>query len=480
MITLYTPVTGFPDLEAKIAYGLARVGIEAYGSEKVTIKPRAGYYIVEIEADIEKLNTTFKFLCDRLLQSEYIFLNTPGIKRSGKPGEKGWNLLAREDESYQLNKYLRFSFSLKNKKEEPICNHEGNKIGVQIGFSAEASYHQSRDKIDIQKDKRGTHRPTNPKKLCKTCGLLAALGMWFASFIFSIKEKEVIVIPIPKVEAVGRDIEKIFSLQHYLRRDYLCRNQKKEPIDIPSTLIPFVFLSKIPSTVEILKNFELFIALLSRQAQVYHVDGISLIPIEDYLQFLENPYNTASVDKMLQKEAFGALQELNKFIHYKNLSSLLSFPRLYVQETSKNKETSKDKYVNLLYPETSNYLLEKVAMIREGIIENKGVRSLADTLSYFVWSKHNKNYSYADNIRNARTHEELRNIIARMLREAKLRYDQEHDKKDGEYVNIPSTSDIDEFNKWSNEAFEEVKATLFILAFTWHSYKKKEEEMQNA
>jgi len=29
MITLYTPATGFPDLEAKIAYGLARIGIEA-------------------------------------------------------------------------------------------------------------------------------------------------------------------------------------------------------------------------------------------------------------------------------------------------------------------------------------------------------------------------------------------------------------------------------------------------------------------
>jgi len=25
MITLYTPATGFPDLEAKIAYGLARI-----------------------------------------------------------------------------------------------------------------------------------------------------------------------------------------------------------------------------------------------------------------------------------------------------------------------------------------------------------------------------------------------------------------------------------------------------------------------
>jgi hypothetical protein len=346
VIELFTPATGFPDLEAKIAYGLARVGIEAFGSEEVTIKPDAGHYIIEIKGDIEKLNTTFEFLCNRLFQSEYIFLNTPGIKRSGKSGKKGWNLLAKEDEDYQLKKYAAFSFYLKNKREEPICNHEGDKIGVQIGFSAESSYHQSRNKIDVQKDKRGNRRPTNPKKLCKTCGLLAIIGMWFTSFIFNIKGKEIMTIPIPKVKITGRDIEKIFSLQHYLRKDYI-------PIDISSTLIPLIFLSKIPSTAEILKNFELFIVLLSRQAQVYHVDSISLISIENYLRFLGNPYNTASVDKMLQNKAFEGLQELNRAIYYKNLSSLLTFPRLnYVQKTLT------EKYVTLLYPKTANYLLK--------------------------------------------------------------------------------------------------------------------------
>ena len=30
MITLYTPATGFPGLEVKIAYGLARVSIESF------------------------------------------------------------------------------------------------------------------------------------------------------------------------------------------------------------------------------------------------------------------------------------------------------------------------------------------------------------------------------------------------------------------------------------------------------------------
>ncbi|MCD6318591.1 type I-A CRISPR-associated protein Csa5 [Candidatus Aerophobetes bacterium] len=472
-IILYTPATGFPDLEAKIAYGLARVGIEAFECEKVRIKPFAGYYAVEMEGDMKILNDVFKLLCNRLLQSEYIFLNTPGIKRSGKQGEKGWNLLAREDEKHQLDKYLKFSFSMKNEAGEPVCNHEGSKIGVQIGFSAGTSYHQSRDKIDTQKDKRGLHRPTSPKKLCKTCGLLATLGMWFASFIFNIKEKEVMVIPIPEDVITGADLERIFSVQHHLRRDFL-------PADIPSTLIPLVFLSKIPSTTEMFRDFKLFIALLVRQAQVYHIDSISLIAISDYLKFLENPYNTASVDRMLQKEAFGALQELNKVIYYKNLSLLLSFPRLYVQETST------DNFVNLLYPETSRYFLKEVAMIKPEIIENEAIGSVARTLRYFI---RDKKYHYADDIRNARKDsKDFEETIVKMLREAELRRVQEEEKKkagkEHKFVNIPNEKEIKELFQLANKNFDEVKTALVIIAFSFPTKGKEEleikEEVQNA
>jgi CRISPR type I-A-associated protein Csa5 len=474
LITLYTPATGFPDLEAKIAYGLARVGIEAYGSEKVTIKPAVGYYIVEIKGNIGKVNDTFEFLCNRLLQSEYIFLNTPGIKRSGKPGRKGWNLLAGKDEDYQLSKYTVFSFSLKNRKEEPICNHKGNKIGVQIGFSAGSSYHQIRDRVDVQRDKRGIHRPTNPKKLCKTCGLLTIIGMWFASFIFNVKGKEIIIIPIPKAKITGRDIEKIFSLQHYLRKDYISA-------DIPSTLIPLVFLSKIPSTAEILNDFELFTAVLSRQAQVYHVDGISLISIENYLQFLKNPYNTASVDKMSQNKAFGALRELDRAIYYKNSSSLLSFSRLYNAQ-----KTSTNKYVVLLYPGTANYLLREVVMIRPEIIENEAINSVARTLRYFI---RERKYHYVDDIRNARKDsKDFEEIVVKMLREAELRRVQEEEKKKVgkkyKFVNIPSEREIKELFRLTNENFDEVRTALTMLALSFPTKKEEiekiEEEVQNA
>ncbi|MCX7914503.1 MAG: hypothetical protein N2511_07960, partial [Thermodesulfovibrionales bacterium] len=82
MITLYTPATGFPDLETKIAYGLARVGIESFGMDKVCVINKAGFYEVNINVDIGlfgKFENTFNLICQRLLSSPYIPFKTPGI-----------------------------------------------------------------------------------------------------------------------------------------------------------------------------------------------------------------------------------------------------------------------------------------------------------------------------------------------------------------------------------------------------------------
>ncbi|MCD6456905.1 MAG: hypothetical protein J7K81_09005 [Methanophagales archaeon] len=295
----YTPATGYPDLEAKIAYGLARVGIEAFESEKVLIKPLSGYYAVKIDGNRDKLNKAFNFLCKRILRSGYIFSSTPGIKG------KAIKALVVKEKEYTLEQYVSLKSLLENKKSEAICRHESKElVGAILGLAAETSYHRSRNKIDIQ----GTGRPTNPKRLCKSCALLATLGTWYASFIFNIAKKEVMVIPTPKNEIRGEDIEKIFSIQHMLRKEYI-------KSDIPSNLIPLIFLSEIPSATSILWNFDLFVALyFSPGNRGYHIENISLIPIENYLGFLEDPYNVATVDEMKVRGAFKALQELNKII----------------------------------------------------------------------------------------------------------------------------------------------------------------------
>ncbi len=453
-ITLYTPATGFPDLEAKIAYGLARVGIEAYGTDRVKIVPEKGYYRVLIDGGIDKLNKVFDRVSSRILSSDFIPRSTPGIT-----GRSALTIKVKESENFDLSIYRNIAEVAEHKKSENFCRHkDGNAVSNVIGFTAMATTGVlcKRDGIDITYYKGEPRRPTDPRGMCKACGLLALLGMWFANFIFNIRDREIIIIPFPKEEITGRKLQEIFALQHRLRKDWISQ-------EIPQVLIPLVFLSKIPSSAVILKSFDLFIAILSRQ-QGYHVDGLFLITMENYLDFIDQaPYNVAAVDKMLKQEAFGALTQLNRAIYNKDKSSIAKFARLYVKETS-----------NLLYPETAKYLLREVAMIKEEIINNKAVRSVAKTLGYFVWNRDYQNYSFADGLRNAKTSRDVRQIFEKMVREAKLRYDQEKSKQNGNPPHLPHPDDIEQINQLmqqSEESFEQVITTLYLLAFSFESYK---------
>lgn len=455
MITLHTPATGFPDLEIKIAYGLARVGIEA-GYEPVIV-PQKGFYTVLIAGKLEKLNKTFNTVARRILGSNHIPRNTPGIT-----GSSADTIQVKGSDNLDIGIYSSVVEFAEHRVSEKFCRHKvKEKVSNVLGFTASATTGVlcKRDGIDITLYKGQPRRPTEPRNICKTCGLLAMLGIWYSSFIFNIADKEVIVIPLPTKKVSSSELQNIFSIQHQIRKEKL--GQK-----IPEVLIPIWLLSKIPSVSEILDGFDLFIAILSRQ-QGYHVDGISIISLNNYFNFLKkNSYNVASIDIMFKKKAFGALQNLNHALYYKNKSLLPKFARLYVQETST------DNWVNLLYPETTKYLLKEVAMIDSKIIENPALGSLARTLRYFI---RERKYGYADAIRNAKKEtKEFEETIAKMLREAELRrVQQEQDKKQGKkienWIYIPKEEEIKEVFRLSNEDFEGTKTALVMFAFSFPS-----------
>lgn len=459
-ITLYTPATGFPDLEIKIAYGLARVGIEAYGIERVAICDEGGYYTIVFnfdENDSDKLDKTFNLLSRRLLSSSYIPFSTPGI--AGRSAE---SISVSQDEIFSLDSYKSIIFSAENKRSENVCRHRNSSIGNILGIAVATSYHHKRDGIDTSIQQNIPRRPTNPKNICKTCALLSLLGMWYATFIFNVADREIIVVPLPKSKIKGSKLQEIFALQHQIRKKWI--NQK-----IPQALIPLIFLSTIPSSSDILKGFDLFIAVLSRQ-QGYHVDGLFLIPINKYLDFIQQTsYNIATIDNMLKKEAYSSLQELNNALYYQNKASLPKFARLYVQETSTN------NFTNLLYTETAKYLLKEVAMISPEIIENSSLGSLARTLRYFI---REKKYGYVDDIRNARKESNVfETTVAKMLREGRLRLEQK------EMIHLPTDEEMREVFRLANEDFESTKTALVILAFSFPSKAEqgeKPEEGQDA
>jgi CRISPR type I-A-associated protein Csa5 len=457
-ITLYTPATGFPDLEAKIAFGLARVGIEAVGLDKVSLNDEGGFYSIEINEDeIEKINEVFNLICKRVLSSKYIPFSTPGI--TGRSAE---SIPVAPKEFFSLDQYNEIAVKRENRRSENLCGHEGIRVGNIIGFAVSTSYHHGRNGIDVSIQQNIPRRPTNPKNICKTCALLALLGTWYGTFIFELSDKEVIAVPIPRGVVKGNRLQEIFSLQHQIRGDRL-------NLKTPQTLIPLIFLSRIPSSADILKQFDLFIGVLSRQ-QGYHVDGLFLIPIQQYLDFLEkSPFNVAAINKLIDKlirgEPCRSLIELNQAIYLADRNSLLNFCRLYV------KETSETEYVNLLYPETAKYLLKEVAMIDQNIIENPSLASLASTLRYFI---RQRKYGYADDIRNARKDSrEFEETIAKMLREGRLRLEQK------EKIHLPTEAEIKEVFRLANKDFEATKTALVVLAFSFPS-KPDEAEVKES
>ncbi|MBW1668764.1 MAG: type I-A CRISPR-associated protein Csa5 [Deltaproteobacteria bacterium] len=467
MITLYTPATGFPDLEAKIAYGLARVGLETYGVDKVTIQNDGGFYKVTFldEGETDLLDQNFNLLCRRLLSSPFIPFNTPGIG-----GRSANSIALDEDQIFSLKQYLSIQHAIANRKNENVCKHKSRSTGNVIGLTALTSFHNKRDGLDVIAQRKNPRdksspklprRPTNPKNICKSCALLALLGTWYASFVFNVADREVISIPIPRGRVRGTKLRELSALQHQVRRLWI--NQK-----VPQSLIPFMFLGQIPSSARILDGFDLFMATLSGGgSRAYRVDGIFLITIDSYLKFLRaNSYNIASIENMKRREAFGALQCLNDIIYYGKKDVLPKFARLYCQQTS----SRDNKWMSMLYPETAFYLLKEVAMIDPGIIQNEAIASLARTLRYFV---REKKYGYADSIRNARKEsKDFEETVAKMLREARLRLEQ------NEKIHLPTDDEMKEIFRLADKDFDKTKTALVILAFSFQARSEENIETE--
>ncbi|HEC91746.1 MAG TPA: type I-A CRISPR-associated protein Csa5, partial [Candidatus Atribacteria bacterium] len=292
------------------------------------------------------------------------------------------------------------------------------------------------------------------------------LGTWYGTFIFSVKEREVFAVPLPKKDINGMELSKLFSLHHIIRKEWINK-------DIPTQAIPLVLLDRIPSSTEILERFDLFVSILSRQ-QGYHVESLSIMSLEPFIDFIKySPYNVASIDIMLNKNAFTSLSSLSNLLISKNSMEITKFARGY------SKETSTNDFVKLLYRETACYLLREIGMIKNEIIENEAIESVARTLRYFI---REKKYHYADNIRNARKDsKDFENTIVKMLREAELRRVQEEKKKTNKeykFVNIPSEKEIKELFQLANKDFDGVKTALVMLAFSFPTRKEEVNELE--
>ncbi|MCX7706269.1 MAG: type I-A CRISPR-associated protein Csa5, partial [bacterium] len=192
---------------------------------------------------------------------------------------------------------------------------------------------------------------------------------------------------------------------------------------------------------------------------VEQVDFENILPFSEFI--VASPYNASVIEKLLTGEPkIASLNEISKIIEYRDKEFLPTFARLYVKETSTN------NFVNLLYPQTAKYLLREVAMLRQDIIENPALLSLARTLRYFVKER---KYGYVDDIRNARKESrDFEETISKMLREARLRLEQK------EKIHLPDEEDVKTVFQLANKDFESTKLALVILSLAFPSGGKEE------
>lgn len=452
-VTLFTPGTGFPDLEAKIAYGLARIAIEA--NWHFNLIPEKGFYKIEIlEGSLEKFNPTFIILLNRILSSDKFFDLGVKAKDKGKYSVKP-EILNNLNSINLFSLFKSISPLELSIKKDFFCGHSSiPKFGGSSGLILISSFHAGKP---YEREKRGA---TFNQNLCAVCGYLAVLGLYsFAIKVqmgFGKNKKYVIVLPIPKNVLRGKDLQMLLALQKTLHNFWLSDIQ-------PLRTFTIGLLARVPSINDVINELEIFlhVSLLSRDARgdtvVEQTEIIDAIRLSKFIA--ASPFNSSTVEKLLGNNyefpKVSSLIELNNFIEKGKFDNLAKFARSYV------KDTSNDKFTNLLYPETVKYLLKEVGMIDRKFIENSALSSLANTLRYFIKQK---KYGYADDIRNSRKNsKEFEETIAKMLREGRLRLEQ------GDNIHLPTEAEIQEVFRLANEDFEATKTALVILAFSFPS-----------
>ncbi|HOP60132.1 MAG TPA: type I-A CRISPR-associated protein Csa5 [Candidatus Saccharicenans sp.] len=477
MLSLFTPATGYPDLEAKIAFGLARVAIEA--DLNPSIIPYKGLYEIRLDCNgrpPKELNEAFLMLIERLLSSQRFF--DLGVKAKDKQKYPANSDTSERLKSCQIDLtklFCKRDISEFLIKKDIFCGHEDfNKFGGRTGLILLSSFHAGKP---YSRDKR---EDTFNLKLCEVCGYLAVLGLFSFSFNIQMGNKKnrknikhVIVLPVPRKELGPDHLLKLFGLQKTLHNYWLSDVQ-------PLRTFTLALLAKNPSISDFINGQEIYfhITLTSKDNRgdtvIEQIDSVNLYPLISFIS--SSPFNSASILKLLgnskAQPKIDSLIEIVEVIENTKINSLARFPRLYTLDTSTK------EFTNLLFPDTAKYLLKEVAMINQEIIENPAISSLAKTLRYFI---REKKYGYADDIRNARpnTHD-FEETIAKMLREGELRrLNQEQDKKAGKkvdnWIHLPKESEIKEIFRLANKDFESTKLALVILAF---SFPQKGEEQE--
>lgn len=342
-IKLYTPNTGLPDLELKIAYGLCRVAFEA--GLDFTMTPRQGWWEVEVKSEKltekeirERFKNSFVGLVVRMLGFEKGFTKVPA----------GRNIKMRQSKAqwfFGKPELVRDHLVQGDKKivyEQP---HENSRPDWPLG--GDKSHYFVCSHADIP-EFRGAGIPAiafvarswgrdKPFKnslpgLCKLCGWLSFLGYSSGFPVLAIDKKHKVVLElIPKVLLINRTVpakienegETVHFAEILSLHKTLIASESLLPMDVASVAIPLMLLSAYPTLLGLLwdmndetktaedenARFDFRFWFWFEEGQASQIKDATPDAAEAYRKFLidqgkmlPNPYNLALLKELAKSK----------------------------------------------------------------------------------------------------------------------------------------------------------------------------------
>lgn len=423
-LTLYTPGTPFPDLEAKIAFGLARLAVEVCTDLQMAWDGARYQITVRGNGDLHgRLRLALQAVCRRLLGSEMAYL-LPGIQ------SKYRHLYRPDSDAFPYKDGAAIDVYLapptgggsaghtvcghRKLGNQPLPNYGGSaKGGLLLVHSPHAGKPYARNRVD-----RRLQQP-----LCAACGLVAILGTHSACVRADLVSREgsrrppvAVVTPVPR-KAVGlAQVRQWLAAQPYA-------NGGRVPGEVPATCLPLVLLTTYPHLAELVQDTaaDLHVAAFGADSRGNYTRLLSqhLTAAQRLARFVvADPRCAATVARLVrprsgQRLDTAPLQLLNTFLHTDGpeaaASAAVRFAREYL--------VSQEGYG--LDPAVARYLIEEVEAMEKptvsAVFADPAVQAVGRALRYFTFTE--QNYGFVDAIRNARGAAELQEILQRLARQ---------------------------------------------------------------
>lgn len=351
MLELYTPFTGLPDLEAKIAFGLVYIARQTplVEPKDIRIEPLMGYYSIRIETDKPQdiLNDLDRALRDISIRRlcEYVLRRIPGVhpKYVETYIERIEGL---KDEKELIKAYQQPPLNIHElKASSTICGHKAKTKmpGAILALSP------SIGKLWLRRDR---FEKWENIKVCPRCFALALLGFTQYVLIFNVGKppamQRVILTPLPKEVLDGEEL------------DLLVSAIKSPPIEriasnIPYTTLLLSIFAYHSHLAEVLshKEYAMHIAPLSMK-RVWKTTGLTIIDVAPLVGFIRaSSFNAATVINMINAIRRGegkveAIELLNRLLLTRDKRARASLSRRFTRVYAE---------INLLYPDTADYLI---------------------------------------------------------------------------------------------------------------------------